>query len=143
MSDGITHINIYSKATTELGRMLSNFANSPIQTVDGQFASIEGYWYWIGCSEHPEADKLRRASGYKAKELGRELGAEDWSFSPKFKFRIYHAMLTKLLTMPDLFELFYNNKLPFRHYYMYGNKIVEPKEGQWIVDMWTFLQKQL
>jgi len=27
--DGITHINIYSKGKTDLGRMLSNFAKLP------------------------------------------------------------------------------------------------------------------
>lgn len=34
--DGITHINIYSKGKTDLGRMLSNFAKFPIETVDGR-----------------------------------------------------------------------------------------------------------
>jgi len=43
MSDGVTHINIYSKGKTSLDRALSNFAHTPIETVDGKFASIEGY----------------------------------------------------------------------------------------------------
>ena len=49
--DGITHINIYSKGQTELGKMLSNFAKFPIQTVDGNFMSVEGYWYFLSIDE--------------------------------------------------------------------------------------------
>jgi len=46
--DGVTHVNIYSKAKTELGRWLSNFAYAPIRiTGHGRFASIEAYWYWL------------------------------------------------------------------------------------------------
>ena len=33
--DGITHINIYSQGKTQLGRFLSNFEPSPIETEDG------------------------------------------------------------------------------------------------------------
>ena len=47
-NDGITHINVYSKGKTTLGRWLTNFAHTPIDTIDGHFESIEGYWYWLG-----------------------------------------------------------------------------------------------
>ena len=40
--DGVHHINVYSKSKTEIGRWLSNFSYSPIQTKDGDFESIEG-----------------------------------------------------------------------------------------------------
>lgn len=41
-TDGIDHINIYSKGKTTLGRMLSNFACTPFtHPEDGKFASIE------------------------------------------------------------------------------------------------------
>ena len=44
--DGMTHINVYSKGKTEIGRWLSNFAYSPIDLGnEGYFSSIEGYWY--------------------------------------------------------------------------------------------------
>jgi hypothetical protein len=35
--DGKTHINVYSKGLTELGQFLSNFAEAPAQTPDGEF----------------------------------------------------------------------------------------------------------
>jgi len=46
--DGVTHINIYSKGKTKLGRLLTNFAHTPFTHAEyGQFASVEGFWYWI------------------------------------------------------------------------------------------------
>ena len=59
-TDGIDHINIYSKGKTSLGRWLSNFAKSPIETEDGHFDSIEGYWYWYWLSS--KDDTLRALS---------------------------------------------------------------------------------
>lgn len=65
--DGISHINVYSKGRTGIGRFLSNFTFYPIHTVDGEFHSIEGYWYWLTCRD----DRLRYLHGYEAKKLGR------------------------------------------------------------------------
>lgn len=141
--DGVSHINIYSKGATELGRNLSNFSRSPIETVDGHFESIEGYWYWLNAGPFENREPLRQLCGYDAKKYGRECKANDWNDQPKFKLKIYHAMLTKLLTNYFTYEKFMENKLPFRHYYSYAGKHVEPKDGQWIIDMWTFLQQQL
>jgi hypothetical protein len=46
--DGVTHINVYSRGNTELGRLLSNFAHTPFSHPEfGEFASVEGFWYWL------------------------------------------------------------------------------------------------
>lgn len=140
--DSVTHINIYSQGKTTLGRVLSNFAATGIDTIDGPFASIEGYWYWLGA---PEATRevLRDLSGAEAKKVGRAMRALDWQDGTEFKLKIWSAMLTKLLLHPSILSEFKKNKLPFRHYYIMHGKVIEPKEGQWIIDMWTFLQEQL
>jgi hypothetical protein len=75
--DGLTHINIYSQAKTALGRALSNFNDNWITTLDGDFASIEAYWYWLGC-QHPDKELLRPLHGAEAKRVGRDLAAKDW-----------------------------------------------------------------
>ena len=50
--DGITHINVYSKGATALGRALSNFARIPVMVVpNGRFESVEAYWYWLRVME--------------------------------------------------------------------------------------------
>lgn len=131
-NDGKTHLNIYSKAQTELGRFLSNFSHCPIITEDGPFDSIEGYWYWLGSKD----DKLRTLSGYAAKSYGRSIGAPDWQDSDEFKRKICAALEKKLLT-PKAMNVIFDNwnliKLPFVHYYVYNNKIVQPKEGKWVI----------
>lgn len=131
--DGITHINIYSKGKTELGRFLSNFTRCPIETEDGPFVSIEGYWYWLSC----KAEKLRTLSGYAAKAYGRLAGANDWGTSDEFKRKITDAIYAKLRT-PEGVRILSENRdllhLPFDHYYVYGNKINRPREGRWIIE---------
>ena len=134
--DGITHINIYSKGKTELGRFLSNFQLFPFLTPDGLFNSIEGYWYWLLC-DHPEKDRLKKTSGYAAKLLGRQLKAQDWNDSEEFKTKIKIAILIKVnYKLKD----FFSSTLPFTHYYDYGGKVVKPKEGQWIIDYFNELR---
>lgn len=131
--DGIDHINIYSKGKTKLGRLLSNFASTPVDTVDGTFNSIEGYWYWLGCG----ARELRQLTGWEAKKFGRLMNAADYNDDPQFKLKIAVALLTKLIQNKELFEMFKGNELPFKHYYVYGDKVViEPKEGKWILEVW-------
>lgn len=144
MADGISHINIYSKGKTSLGRALSNFSSDYVDTTDGRFASIEGYWYWLSCPEtYPYKNDFRRLVGNEAKQRGREVGARDWLSAPHFKLKIYNAMLTKLILHDSILLEFLSNNLPFRHYYVMKDKVIEPVEGQWIIEMWEFLRKQL
>lgn len=131
-NDGRTHLNIYSKARTELGRFLSNFHRCSIVTEDGPFMSIEGYWYWLGCKD----DKLRTLSGYAAKAYGRLQDAPDWQDSDEFKRKICDAIEFKLM-LPEAYRLCTENPnlllLPFVHYYVVGKSVVRPKDGLWVI----------
>lgn len=135
--DGITHINIYSKGQTSLGRWLSNFTYVPLITEDGAFSSVEGYWYWLLC-DHPDKDQLRLTHGFYAKKLGRKLKAKDWDDSEEFKNKIKKCLLIKANLVVDMFD---DNMLPFEHYYVYAGKVVQPKEGQWIVDFFNSIRE--
>lgn len=143
LGDGKFFINIYSKGETKLGRMLSNFSSYNIETVDGKFASVEGYWYWLLTGK--KDNELRTLIGFQAKQRGRDLlqGRSDYGDSPEFKLAIAAALLNKLHAHEDIFKEFVSNTLPFRHYYLYGDKVVEPKDGQWVVEIWDFLQALL
>jgi predicted NAD-dependent protein-ADP-ribosyltransferase YbiA (DUF1768 family) len=134
--DGIDHINVYSKGATKLGRFLSNFAYSPIETEDGHFDSIEGYWYWLGC----KLDVLRTVHGWEAKRLGRELGSPDWQDSAEFKRKILAALETKIETNEALKSALRACLLPLKHYYVYGNKVIQPLEGKWILQFLSTYQ---
>lgn len=133
INDGIDHINIYSKGQTKLGIFLSNFTTAPIKTKDGIFNSIEGYWYWLG-SDKPEREALRKLSGFAAKQFGRDIRAKDWQDSNDFKNKILEAIQIKIEGYPKYKELFLENELPLTHYYVYGDKVVDVPNAQWILD---------
>jgi hypothetical protein len=139
--DGVTHVNIYSQGKTEIGRFLSNFAAVPFDTVeDGSFKSVEGYWYWL-CTPETESrrEELRWLSGFDAKKLGRELRADDWRRDAAFVKKITDAIEFKLVSNAGACDaLADTGDLPLVHYYNYKGKVVEPKDGKWVID-WMYV----
>jgi hypothetical protein len=130
--DGITHINIYSKGKTELGRFLTNFAHSPILTVDGNFNSVEGYWYWL--SNHDDA--MRPLYGFNAKKVGRTIPKVFRLAPEEFQLKIREACWIKLHSNKLMFDLFVASTAPLAHYYVFANGFVKDAGFGWIVDMW-------
>lgn len=129
--DGVTHINIYSKAKTDLGKWLSNFTHEPFTMPHkGEFNTIEGYWYWLQCGDN----RLRTLNGFKCKELGKQLIDEKSSaLPPKFVDNIKAALDLKLKVNNTRPHQFSESYLPFCHYYEYGGKRVD-SGYEWIVE---------
>ena len=130
--DGLTHINIYSRGKTQLGRWMSNFTHSPFTHPRyGQFASMEAYWYWI--STGMQHDDLRRFYGATAKSVGiRHLPVK--IDDETFKNHIRDALRLKIAQNKKLCEAMRQSTLPFRHYYVHdGNPpmVNEPKRHLW------------
>lgn len=142
--DGETHYNIYSKGKTEYGRLLSNFAHTPFTCEDGYFASVEAYWYYL-LTNNPKKENLRSLHGFAAKKLGRELTMNlDWDEEDWFKTKIFNALRAKVDQNPSLKYLLATVKwLPFTHYYVYNGKVIEPKDGKWLLDYWAVLKYQV
>ena len=141
-NDGVNHINVYSQGKTELGRLLSNFAHTPIMTEDGSFLSLEGYWYWLSTS-HPSKEKLRNVFGHEAKELGDFLSKGYQTRHPRFKEKILADLRVKITTNERLKELLLENKLPLAHYYAYGNQIVFTSGFNWFLEEIEAIQVEL
>lgn len=135
--DGINHINIYSKGKTPIGRFLSNFADCNVETEDGPFRTIEGYWYWLSASElyndKSILEQLRTTNGWESKQLGRKLRAADWVKTPWFYEKILRAIATKVQTPWCVEQLIKTGQLPFFHYYVVNGKVAMPKDGLWMV----------
>ena len=133
-TDGIDHINIYSKGKTELGRLLTNFAHTPFTYHPyGEFASIEAFWYyaktgWV--NEH-----LKPLYGFKAKEEGKKCSVVH---CPQFEELILEAIRCKLRQNKYLRELLTNSTLPLTHYYAYGTphnwKVVYQPQHDWQIE---------
>lgn len=133
--DSITHINVWSKGKTELGRSLSNFAHTPFKLpVQGFFASVEGYWYWL--SSGGSYDHLRRLYGFSAKSAGSKLETVPME-ELEFQDAIKKAMAAKIEQNENLKVKFIQSRLPLVHYLVYGknNEIVVYKQKhQWQMD---------
>lgn len=132
--DGITHINIYSRAKTELGRLLSNFSYSPfVFEPYGYFASGEAWWYWYLTGK--QHDSLRYLSGFEAKVEGRKyrndrldiLGLSNDDLEV-----MTHMLVLKVVYNPHIASLLQESTLPLVHYYSYADKIIIPSGFDWL-----------
>lgn len=139
--DGVTHINVYSKAQTELGRFLSNFSDSYTLTDgDGQFRTIEGYWYWLSTKD----ERLRHYPGYMCKKIGRELGGKDWLSEDEFQRKIMYAITVKIVSHLEMSKrLVETGSLPLTHYYVYGDKLIFVQQAQWIIQLIDRIRTEL
>ena len=133
--DGVTHINIHSRAKTELGKLLSHFAHTPFtHPYIGPFYSMEGFWYFARCGFNEKiGNKLHYLSGFRAKQTGRDLPPIRYEH---FKEDILAANYQKIIQHEHIREMMIKSELPFDHYYTFGpnNRCVCPKETGWLVE---------
>lgn len=127
--DGVTHINVYSKGKTKLGKFLSNFTHTPIETEDGHFESVEGYWHWLGLRD----DKLRTLYGWEAKKYASNSVKTFKLTEEEFKNKIRKAITIKLETNPDKLSELRNTVLPLAHYYVF-NGFAKDAGYKWILE---------
>lgn len=124
--DGLQHLNLYSRGHTRLGQYLSNLHNAEIMTRHGVWPSVEAYWYWLktGCQD----DRFRTLSSYEAKQYGRQRPSVPL---PEFDLYIREA-LTHRVVLGRMYNEFIQNRLPFEHYYYYGDidncKVIVPDD---------------
>lgn len=141
--DGITHLNVYSKGKTPLGRFLSNFAHTPIETMDGHFESVEGYIYWLVSEGSPDREQLRSVYGFAAKKLGRRLSTLDFGNVPKgFTGKVCMAITTKVLRNREMLNQLQANTLPLTHYYVMWGKVIDPNNFGWTCEHLLWLAGQ-
>lgn len=133
--DGVSHINIYSRGRTELGRALSHFDRSPFTHPEyGNFESMEGFWYYIKSAHSEEREKLRTMYGWLAKKHGRKL---DTVWLKDFKSIILTGNYHKINQNMRLKQMLIESTLPFEHYYMMGPKadvVVCPEGYEWLIE---------
>lgn len=143
--DGVSHINTYSRANTQLGRMLSNFQKASIRLKDhGHFWSIEGFWYWLSTGK--KDDNLRRLYGYEAKKYGQGRERVEMD-SLEFQEEVKRAITAKILQNPFILEPFVQSSSRLLHYYYYGDlenpKVVLCPNVDWMMDHLTSLRRNL
>ena len=124
IDDGVSHINVYTKGATPLGRALSNLDRQYpfIHPPWGKWKTLEGLWYFLGTGcTHWELNVM---DGFLAKKHGKTLERVQYD---KFDRDIKIAMLCKIVQNVELLDLFLYSSLPFAHYYYYGDAEGNPK----------------
>lgn len=145
LMDGVTHINVYSRGATELGRMLTNFA--PIGFTHpkyGVVASVEGFWYWLKTGKIH--NHLLEMVGAEAKAAGKKyptVVAQD------FEKEIKLALRLKVMQNENLMQKMVDSNLPFLHYYVAvgpldkHTKVFIPKGGAFVINELERIRKEL
>ena len=151
--DGFDHINVFSKSRSNLGRMLSNFAHTPITINENKFESVESWWYWMKMNnankaslfpsfseEHISAIKLK--VGKEAKEYFRSLFKDDsYMFNPS-KDELKEAYIQKITEHPEIEKALLDNKLPLDHYYMMFDKKISAESTMWTALLWNEIKNE-
>lgn len=138
-TDGVDHINIYTKGKTKLGKLLTNMSDMPVNIPEhGYFMTLEGYWYWLttGCSY----EYFRDCNGFEAKIKGKTLPRTTF---PDFKETFKKALKLRFDQNERLKSLTINSTLPFAHYYCYGDSddtVIYPPYD-WIVHELEYLRR--
>lgn len=152
-TDGVNHINVYSKGKTELGRLLSNFAETMIKTTEGDFPSVESWWYWIKMKninascliplfDENNLHTIRHKPGKAAKEYFRFLYKQDSVHSSPTKKQLKEIYKLKIEQYPSIKKLLLKNELPLTHYYIMFEKKVSADEYMWTVQLWDEIKKE-
>lgn len=142
--DGVTHINVFTRGATELGRLLTNPAYSPFRhPLYGEFDSVEGLWFWLKTGRCN--DFLRTLSGVQARTVGKGLQEV---FCKSFKEDVTLGIKQKIAQNTRIIDLITKSDLPFTHYYWFGDKnnpvIRMPKPGnEWVIDVIEEVRTQL
>lgn len=145
--DGITHINIWSKGNTELGKMLSHFYHAPFKhPYFGNFNCMEGFWHYIASHERP--DIFRILNGIKSKLKSQEMRKQKVLTKRhlvNFPQIILDANFHKIVAHPEIQKLLVESTLPFEHYYVYGkgNVVILPHGSDWLCQVFEDLRALL
>lgn len=140
--DGIDHINIYSKAITPIGRILSNWSPCEIHNEYGSFRCLEGLIFYMGSYD----PVLKNLLGYEAKKYGESVDKGRRIKEEDFRNIIIKAMKQKWEQIPYALkvELCIGRfaKLPLTHYYEYQGKRIVPDKWAWQIEEWEKLRKE-
>lgn len=137
--DGKSHVNIFTRGKTKLGRDLSNFHECNIEhPFYGRFRTLEGLWHFLktGCKD----DMYRLLNGHDARKRGQ---AAESTHYPLFTKMFKLGMVEKLAKNKDLQKALMDNNLPLVHYYTYGGAVHVPQRHEWQIEFWETMREAL
>jgi predicted NAD-dependent protein-ADP-ribosyltransferase YbiA (DUF1768 family) len=151
LRDGVDHINVYSRARTPEGRLLSNFARTPFTLQGMRFASVEGFYHSLLFDEETLRMAIAGTWGREAKAWGKRTTKRTgdplrtWDGrivafrSEEFDAEFMAALRAKVAQNADVQEaLLATGDLPLLHYYvMFGRPLFPRGENDVFTDCLT------
>lgn len=160
--DGVTHLNVYSRAKTSVGRWLSNFEQTPLTLPEGHFESLEGYYHYLKIKQSIEVvrkpmdelpygmqvsiSNLKKAFGKNAQTVGRHARQQLTGLGIRVQNRptdtfnraFEHAVALKLehnKPMHNQLLVHLEDGLPLVHYYVINGQAPHyRKRFDWLCD---------
>lgn len=123
-SEGVDHINSYSRSTLVVGRLLSNFAPCDINTTHGHYHSVEAYWSFLmtGVPTNDITDPIQARTVLTTNPRRLQCSKQD------FQLHIADAISQKLNQNKDFLlsdPYFCDLSLPIVHYWVRAGEYVE------------------
>jgi predicted NAD-dependent protein-ADP-ribosyltransferase YbiA (DUF1768 family) len=156
-ADGIDHLNVYSRARTAEGKLLSNFTRTPFVLDGVRFESVEGFYHTLLFEDDELRARLAGLWGAPAKSWGKVSRKQPgdpvrtWDGrviafdGPAFDDEVRRAITAKVEQHPAVQEaLLSTERLPLTHYYVIMGRPVLPRgERNLLASQFTALRKQL
>lgn len=147
--DNVNHINIDSRAKTELGQMLTHLCESKfIHPEYGPFQSMEGFWAYI--RNGGTGNQYRTMHGMTARRASQKVKSRKIA---NFYEIMLEANYEKIVqNQSGLAELLMKSTLPFEHYFIYGPRdakiaapghLVRPPVEEMMVKMMTEIRDMM
>lgn len=155
-TDGIDHINVYSRGRTAEGRCLTNFAPTPFTLHGKRFASVEGFYQSMLHDTPRERAEIAGLTGSEAKKWGNASSKKPgdpvltWDGrtvclkDEEFEAEIARALRQKVQENPEVVAaLLATEMLPLTHYYvMWGRPVMPRGETGTLVGTLTALREE-
>ena len=107
-------LNVVSASNEEIGRLMSNFAETPFSLDGKRYASVEAFYACLKITDPKGQARVRRLDGRKAKAAARKLQVTESIYRGK-RFLLggaeHHALVkeairAKLIQHPDIAQAF-------------------------------------
>ncbi len=157
-TDGIDHVNVYSRARTPEGQLLSNFAPTPFVLYGQRFASVEGFYQGMRFADDARRKEVAATTGPTAKGWGNHADARHadgdpiraWDgrtvgfHGPDFLDEARAAVRAKVEQNPAVhLALVATERLPLTHYYVLGASALPPHgDSGWLQDCLSTLRRE-
>jgi hypothetical protein len=134
--DGKTHINIWAKGATFIGKFLAPRTLCELNMPEGRFLCVAAYQYHLTCKED---SRLNRVHDWETELLATQLSPlpkKQQLPAAELQTKIKKALDQKLKWSEYWMEEFTESELPFLYYHFdtEGNVIDESKKYRWLLN---------